>query len=65
MNVTRISRKDLRALKVGEVGVFTLPDAKAVEVGKVQAAMVKRLDDYEFERIKSADSLTLIYKRIK
>lgn len=65
MIAQRVSRDDIRALKIGQTGVFTLPNAKAVETGRVQFATMKRLEDMDFERIDTGEPLTIAYKRIK
>ena len=61
----RVGRSDWKQLKVGETGVFTLPDERAVESARVAAQDVKKYDHYEFERIKVAEPLTIAYKRTK
>lgn len=61
----RVSRDDVRAIKVGQTGVFTLPNAKAVECGRVQFSTMKRLEDMDFERIETGEKFTIAYKRIK
>lgn len=61
----KVSRDDVRNIEVGKTGVFTLPNAKAVEVARVQFATMKRLEDMEFERIDVDEPLTIAYKRIK
>ena len=61
----RVGRSDWKKLKVGETGVFTLPDERAVESARVAAQDVKKYDHYEFERIKVAEPLTIAYKRTK
>ena len=61
----RVGRSDRKQLKVGETGVFTLPDERAVESARVAAQDVKKYDHYEFERIKVAEPLTIAYKRTK
>lgn len=61
----KVSRDDIRALKIGQTGVFTLPTAKAVESGRVQFATMKRLEDMDFERVDTGEPLTIAYKRIK
>lgn len=61
----KVGRNDWKSLKVGEVGVFTLPDERAVESARVAAQDVKKFDHYEFERIKVADPLTIAFKRTK
>ena len=61
----RVGRSDWKKLKVGETGVFTLPDERAVESARVAAQDVTKYDHYEFERIKVAEPLTIAYKRTK
>lgn len=65
MITEKVSRDDIRALKIGHTGVFTLPNAKAVESGRVQFATMKRLEDMDFERIETGEPLTIAYKRLK
>lgn len=65
MVVEKVSRDDVRNIQVGQTGVFTLPNMKAVEVARVQFATVKRLDDMDFERMETGERLTIAYKRIK
>jgi hypothetical protein len=45
--------------------MFTLPNAKAVEVARVAMSQVKRLEGMDFERIETNDPLTIAYKRLK
>ena len=61
----KVGRNDWKQLKVGETGVYTLPDERAVESARVSAQDVKKYDHYEFERIKVAEPLTIAFKRIK
>ncbi len=61
----KVSRDDIRAIKIGQTGIFTLPNAKAVESGRVQFATMKRLEAMDFERIETGEPLTIAYKRIK
>ena len=61
----KVVRNDWKQLKVGETGVFTLPDERAVESARVAAQDVKKFDHYEFERIKVAKPLTIAFKRTK
>lgn len=65
MTVERVTRDDIRAIEVGNIGVFTLPNAKAVESARVQFASLKRLEDMDFERMETGEKLTIAYKRIK
>jgi hypothetical protein len=60
----KVGRNEWKALKVGEAGIFTLPSKKAVENARVAAQDVKRLEHYEFERIKTNDPLTIAFKRL-
>ena len=61
----KVGRSDWESLKVGETGVFTLPDERAVESARVAAQDVKKYDHYEFERIKVAEPLTIAFRRTK
>ena len=63
--LTKEEQKEGKSLKVGETGVFTLPDERAVESARVAAQDVKKYDHYEFERIKVAEPLTIAFKRLK
>ena len=65
MIVEKVGRKQWQDLKVGETGVFTLPDERAEESARVAAQDVKKYDHYEFERIKVAEPLTIAFKRTK
>lgn len=64
MNKEKVGRKDWESLRVGETGVFTLPDERAVESARVAAMDVKKFKHYKWERIKVAEPLTIAYKRI-
>ena len=61
----RVSREDVRNIEVGKIGIFTLPNAKAVEVGRVQFATMKRLEDMDFERVDTGEPLTIAYRRLR
>ena len=65
MVVEKVGRTEWKSLKVGEIGIFTLPNAKAVEVGRVAVSQLKRLEDMDFERVDTNEPLTLAYRRIK
>lgn len=65
MNLERLTREQVRAIKVGQTGVFTLPTLKAVESARVQVSQLKRFEGLEFERLFTDDPLTLIIKRVK
>ena len=36
-----VSRKEIRALKVGQTAIYTLPDKRAVESARVQFSSMK------------------------
>jgi len=61
----KVTRDDIRSIKVGEMGVFVLPNAKAVESARVQFSTMKRLEDMDFERVETGEALTIAYKRLK
>ena len=61
----KVTRDNIRAIKVGEMGVFVLPNAKAVESARVQFSTMKRLEDMDFERVETGEVLTIAYKRLK
>jgi len=45
----RVSRKDLRKLRVGETRIFTLFDKKKISSARVQANQLKNEEDLEFD----------------
>ena len=61
----KVTRDNIRAIKVGEMGIFVLPNAKAVESARVQFSTMKRLEDMDFERVETGEALTIAYKRLK
>ena len=61
----KVSRDDIRNIEIGKMGVFVLPNAKAVETARVQFSTMKRLEGMDFERIETGDPLTIAYKRLK
>ena len=61
----KVGRNDWKSLKIGETGVFTLPNERAVESARVAAQDVKKYDHYEFKRIKVAEPLTIAFMRLK
>ena len=65
MICNKVRRDDIRALRVGQTGIFTLPNPKAVESGRVQFSTLKRLEGMDFERVEAGEALTIAYKRIK
>lgn len=61
----RVSRDDIRELRIGQTGIYTLPNLKAVESARVQFSTLKRLEGLDFERIDTGEALTIAYKRLK
>ena len=61
----KVSREDIRNIEIGKMGVFVLPNAKAVETARVQFSTMKRLEGMDFERIETGEPLTIAYKRLK
>lgn len=48
-----VTRNDIRSIKAGQVGIFTLPNQGAKEAARVQFSTVKRLSEgkYDYERV--------------
>lgn len=65
MIVEKVGRKEWKSLNIGQIGMFTLPTKKAVEVARVSMSQVKDLENMDFERVETNDPLTIAYKRIK
>ena len=65
MVTERVTRDDIRAISVGQMGVFVLPNEKAVESARVQFATLKRLEGMDFESVETGERLTIAYKRLK
>ena len=61
----KAGREKWRRLKVGEVGIFTLPSYKAIESARVAVSQLKKLEGMDFERLKVNEPLTIAFKRIK
>ena len=65
MVVERVGRNEWKSLEIGQTGIFTLPNAKAVEVGRVALSQVKKLEGMDFERVETNDPLTIAARRTK
>ena len=65
MVVEKVGRPQWNALKVGEIGIFTLPNEKAKDCARVAKCDVARLEGKEFELVETSDPLTIAYKRTK
>ncbi len=53
MKLDKVGRNEWNALKVGEIGIFTLPSKKAKEVARVSLSQVKDLSEpqKDFEKV--------------
>lgn len=60
----KVGRNEWKQLGIGETGVYTLPNENALEAARVAAQDVKRLYNYEFERLKVNEPLTIAFKRL-
>lgn len=45
----RVSRQELRKMRVGQTRIFTLVDKKKIMSARVQAQQLKNEEDYDFE----------------
>lgn len=61
----KVGRSEWKHLKVGETGIFTLPNAKAVEVARVAVSQIKKLEGMDFEKVETNDPLTIAFKRLR
>lgn len=54
MRVKNVTRDEIRALKPGELAIFTLPTQKARESARVQVSIVKRVEEgrFDYESVK-------------
>lgn len=81
MKLDKVGRNEWNALNVGDIGLFTLPSAKAKEVARVAKSQVENLEGKIFERVAweelkekygseyhsvvPDESLTVAFRRIK
>ncbi len=61
----RVSRKDLRKLRVGETRIFTLFDKKKISSARVQANQLKNEEDLEFDVKPDFTSSSVCITRLK
>lgn len=64
----RITREDVKAMRVGKTYYFTLPDDQAVRAARVTLSQMKTDYDMDFERVpvdNKVEPFTIAYKRIK
>lgn len=65
MIIEKLGKKDIEAMEIGKLYVFTLPDRKAVKTARSQISQAKDYDNMDFESVKTDEPLTLAYRRIK
>lgn len=61
----RVSRKDLREMRVGQTRIFTLADKKKLTSARVQANQLKNEEDLEFDVRPDYASSSVSITRIK
>lgn len=61
----RVSRQDLRKMRVGQTRIFTLADKKKVTSARVQASQLKNEEDLEFDVKPDYASASVSITRIK
>jgi hypothetical protein len=49
MIVETVSRKEIRSMRVGQVGIYTLPSKRAKDSVRVQFSKVKDLEEGKFD----------------
>ena len=61
----RVSREDLRNLRVGQTRIFTLADKKKITSARVQANQLKKEEDLEFDVKPDFDASAVSITRIR
>ena len=64
----RITREDIKVMRVGKTYYFTLPDEQAVKAARVVFSQMKDEYGMDFERVpvdNHVEPFTIAYKRIK
>lgn len=64
----RITREDIKVMRVGKTYYFTLPDDEAVRAARVVFSQMKDEYGMDFERVpvdNHVEPFTIAYKRIK
>lgn len=60
----KVGRADWERLKIGETGVFTLPNEDAVAAARVAVSHLRSKKGLKFERINVGDPLSIAYRRL-
>lgn len=61
----RVTRQDMREMRVGQTRIFTLADKKKIISARVQANQLKNEEGLEFEISADYTSSSLSVKRVK
>lgn len=61
----RVTRQELRDMRVGQTRIFTLADKKKITSARVQANALKNEEDLEFEVKADYSSASVSITRIK
>lgn len=61
----RVSRKDLRNLRIGQTRIFTLADKKKISSARVQANQLKNEEELEFMVKPDYETSSVSITRIK
>jgi hypothetical protein len=61
----RVSRQELRDMRVGQTRIFTLADKKKITSARVQANQLKQEEDLEFDVKPDFDASAVSITRVK
>ena len=61
----RVTRQDLRNMRVGQTRIFTLADKKKITSARVQANQLKQEEDLEFDVKPDFDASAVSITRLK
>lgn len=61
----RVTRQDLRNMRVGQTRIFTLSDKKKITSARVQANQLKQEEDLEFDVKPDFDASAVSITRVK
>lgn len=61
----RVTRQDLRNMRVGQTRIFTLADKKKITSARVQASQLKQEEDLEFDVKPDFDASAVSITRVK
>ena len=61
----RVTRQDLRNMRVGQTRIFTLTDKKKITSARIQANQLKQEEDLEFDVKPDFDASAVSITRVK